>query len=91
MMHIFPLIICVFVYGNIGLAKQDFVDVSGFAEGCGVRSKSEPSLFRMHGGDLSKDRQFPWIVRLHGWAMILSASSSIVIASICFFFYFEAS
>ena len=75
-MSLFPLILCVFSVANIGSTRQDYVDVSGFDEGCGTTSKSadhgpemaggDLSIPEMAGGDESLPEQFPWVVRLHG-------------------------
>ena len=49
-----------------GSPNKDFVDVSGFRNGCGTRFESLTNGAEISGGEQSHAGQFPWIVRIHG-------------------------
>ena len=46
--------------------SEEFLDVSGFEEGCGTRAKAADQQNRIIGGTATPPHSFPWIVRLHG-------------------------
>ena len=45
--------------------QEEFLDLSGFKEGCGTRARRARKP-RIIGGKVTPPHSFPWIVRIHG-------------------------